>query len=70
MHFVDDGQRGLLHLLINTNDGDFVNDLTDKNPATEVEEFKGIRNKEIARLKEVFGEENVSVRWGVINYVC
>ena len=70
MHFVDDGQRDLLHLLMNINNGDFVSDLTDKNPATEVEEFKEIRRKEIARLKEVFGEENVSVRWGVINYVC
>lgn len=70
MHFVDDGQWGLLHLLINTGNGDSVNDLTDKNPAAEVDEFKGIRSKETARLKEVFGEEHVSVRWGVINYVC
>lgn len=69
MRFLDNAHRGLHHLHIDA-EYDSVNDFTDKNPSEVVDEYKKLRSKEIARLQEVFGNDNVTVKWGVINYVC
>jgi hypothetical protein len=67
MHFLDEGD---LHILIDNRSEETIKDLTDKNPAAELDMFKALRNKEIAKLKKVFGNDAVDVKWGVITYTC
>ncbi len=51
-------------------DGDFkeipIGNIT---PATEITNLYEKYNKEVARIKEVFGDENVQVLWGVVTWV-
>lgn len=43
-----------------------INEIDCGKPLVEIFDFKSIKKKEIDRLKEVFGTDNVKIKWGVL----
>lgn len=48
--------------------GSTLKEVTEKTIKNDLVEFKDIFKGEIIRIKEVFGEDNVKVKWGIIGY--
>lgn len=64
IYFVN-GNKHAIGIILDGNDVS-VNQIDEKTPQAESELFKNKLNKEITRLQEVFGKDNVKIKWGVL----